>query len=390
MDLFSDEMRRNPYPMYEQMRAAAPVLQVPQLNVWMIFDYAGVKQAVNDHDAFRNSLTHAGRKDLPWFIFSDPPQHTKLRGLINKAFTPRVVANLEPRIAALSRQLLDKLMDRGEMDVAMEFGGVLPMLVIAELLGIPTEDRPCFQRWSDAILNLSYDISPTSAEAAEGIRQYSAATAEMNDYLTGVLAARAASQRDDLLTRLAQAEVDGERLTQPEILGFFQLLLVAGQETTSNLINNAILCLIENPDQLARLRAKPDLLPLAIEETLRYRAPLQWVIRATCRDVPMHRQMIPAGSIVLPVIGSANRDRRQFEHADRFDITRDPNPHIAFGHGIHSCLGAPLARLEAKIALTDFLGRVKSFTLASNEPWEPRKALHVHGPARLPIRLERV
>jgi cytochrome P450 len=320
----------------------------------------------------------------------DPPRHTKLRALIMKAFTPSVVANLEPRIAALSRQLLDKLMDRGEMDVAVEFGAALPMLVIAELIGIPTEDRARFQRWSDAILSLSNDISPTSAAAAQSIQSYNAATAEMDPYLTGLLAARAAAPKDDLLTRLHQAEVDGERLTQKEILGFFQLLLIAGQETTANLINNALLCLMDNPDQLARLRARPELLPSAIEETLRYRAPFQWVIRSTPRDVPMHGQVIGAGSLVLPVIGSANRDPRRFKDADRFDITRDPNPHIAFGHGIHSCLGAPLARVEAKIALADFLGRVKSFSRTSDEPWEPRQALHVHGPARLPIRFEPV
>jgi cytochrome P450 len=180
--------------------------------------------------------------------------------------------------------------------------------------------------------------------------------------------------------------VDGERLTEDEILGFVQLLLVGGQETTVNLLNNAVLCFIENPEQLARLQAAPDLLPCAIEEVLRYRSPVQWMPRATRRDVPMHGQVIPAGKLVLPMIGSANHDPKQFRDPERFDITRDPNPHIAFGHGIHSCLGAPLARLEARIALADFLERVKEFRLAGFDPWEPRKALHVYGPSRLPIR----
>src|SRR5204862_1257589 len=157
------------------------------------------------------------------------------------------------------------------------------------------------------------------------------------------------------LSRLVEAEVDGERLSADEVLGFVQLLLVGGQETTVNLINNAILCFIEHPDQLARLRAKPELLPSAIEEVLRFRSPLQWMPRATRRDVEMHGGVIPAGKLVLPMIGSANRDPKQFPDAGRFDITRDPNPHIAFGHGIHACLGAPLARLEARIALTDLL-----------------------------------
>src|SRR5205807_1371882 len=199
-------------------------------------------------------------------------------------------------------------------------------------------------------------------------------------------AQRRSAHQDDLLTRLVEAEVDGERLTPEEILGFVQLLLVGGQETTANLISNAVLCLIENPGQLARLRAAPALLPSALEEVLRYRSPVQWMPRATRRAVAVHGQVIPAGKLVLPMIGSANRDPKQFHDAGRFDITRDPNPHLAFGHGIHSCLGAPLARLEARIALTDFLERVKGFALASDEPWEPRNALHVHGPSRLPIR----
>jgi cytochrome P450 len=161
---------------------------------------------------------------------------------------------------------------------------------------------------------------------------------------------------------------------------------VGGQETTANLIGNAVVCLLDNPDQLARLQAAPGLLPSAIEEVLRYRSPFQWVFRATRRDVAMHGQVIPAGKIVLVLIGSANRDPRQFGDADRFDITRDPNPHLAFGHGLHACLGAPLARLEARIALSDFLERVKDFRPASDQPWEPRWAPFVHGPSCLPIR----
>jgi cytochrome P450 len=177
-------------------------------------------------------------------------------------------------------------------------------------------------------------------------------------------------------------------LTHDEILGFFQLLVVGGQETTANLINNAILCFLEHPDQFARIRAEPALLPPAIEEVLRYRSPLQWIMRTPRRDVDLHGQLIPAGKLVLPMIGSANRDPRQFPQAERFDILRAPNPHIAFGHGIHSCLGAPLARLEARIALSDLLARLKNLALASAEPWQPRQALNVHGPAHLPIRFE--
>src|SRR5438034_740839 len=200
----------------------------------------------------------------------------------------------------------------------------------------------------------------------------------MNSYLAEMIEQRRVAPKDDLLTKLVAAEMDGEHLAQEEILGFFQLLVVAGQETTTNLINNAILCLIENPDQRELLEGRPDLLPSAIEEVLRYRSPLQWMMRTPKRDVELLGKLIPAGKLVLPMIDSANRDPRQFPQAGRFDITRDPNPHVAFGHGIHFCLGAPLSRLEARIALADILERVKGFEPASGEPWEPRQALHVH------------
>jgi cytochrome P450 len=229
------------------------------------------------------------------------------------------------------------------------------MTVIAELLGMSGVDLPRFKRWSDGILRISYTRSGAEAAAA-ALQEYGAVTAEMNAYLTDLIARRRAAPKDDLITRLIEAELDGVRLTQPEILGFFQLLIVGGQETTVNLIANAMLCFLEYPEQLARLRATPDLLPTAIEEVLRYRAPLQWVMRTPRRDVELHGQVVPAGKLVLPMIGSANRDPKQFCDPNHFDITRDPNPHVAFGHGIHACLGAPLARLEARIALTDFAG----------------------------------
>jgi cytochrome P450 len=386
MDLFSDEMRRNPYHTYDQMRSGSRVFHLPLFDLWMIFDFEGVRRALVDHDTFSSDLSHAPGQGNPgeWFIFFDPPRHTKLRALISKAFTPRVVANLEPRIRELSRQLLDQTIERGQMDLATDFSVPLPMLVITEMIGVPAADWPRYKRWSDAILKLANTFS-RDEEAATTLTEYRAVTAEMRVFLPDLISQRRAARQDDLLTRLVEAEVDGERLTQEEVLGFVQLLLVGGQETTANLINNAILCFIENPDQLARLRAAPDLLSSAIEEVLRFSSPVQWMPRATRRDVEVHGQVIPAGKLVLPMIGSANRDPKQFHDAGRFDIGRDPNPHIAFGHGIHSCLGAPLARLEARIALADFLERVQGFELASDEPWEPRKALHVHGPSRLPI-----
>ncbi|XYH98372.1 cytochrome P450 [Sorangium sp. So ce1128] len=387
MNPFPDEMRRDPYPLYDQMRSGSPVLHVAPLDLWMIFDYEGVKRAQTDHEAFSSVVTPPTGKAPDWIVFSDPPRHTKLRAIVLRAFTPRSVAALEPRVRELSRELLDERIERGEMDLAADYAGPLPTMVIAEMIGIPLEDRARLLRWSEVIVNLSHAVSGAE-EAARAMSEHAAAKEEMRGYLADLLGARRRAPKDDLLTRLVEAEVDGERLTEGEILDLFQLLLAAGTETTTNLIDNAILCFIESPGELSRLRGAPELLPSAIEEVLRYRSPVQMVYREARRDVALHGQVIPAGKLVLPVIGSANRDPQQFREPGRFDIARDPNPHVAFGHGIHFCIGASLARLEARIALSDLLWRLRGIELASKEPWEPRKALNVHGPARLPICFE--
>lgn len=382
LDLFSDEVRRDPYPLYDRVRSLSPLLYVPPpFDGWLIFDYEGVKRALNDHELFSSAVPAPKN----WFIFFDPPAHSKLRGLISRAFTPKSIAALESHIRQLSRELLEQALQQYEFDLATELAIPLPMKVIARMIGIPPDDWANFKRWSDSILKLSYARSG-GEEAAQAGREFKAVTAEMNEYLTGMIAQRRVRPEEDLLTRLIEAEMDGERLSQEEILGFFQLLLIGGQETTTNLINNAILCFLENPEQLAQVRNNPELLPSAIEEVLRYRSPLQWVMRTPRRDVEMHGQVIPAGKLVLPMIGSANRDPKHFSEPNRFDIRRNPNPHIAFGHGIHSCLGAALARMEARIALGDFLQLAPEFELASDEPWQPRRALHVHGPTNLRLR----
>ncbi len=383
LNIFSDEIRRDPFALYDQMRTESPVLYVPPpFDGWLIFDYDGVKRALNDHEAFSSAVPAPPN----WFIFTDPPAHSKMRALISRAFTPRMIASLEPLIQQLTRRLLDSAIEHGELDLAAGFSIPLPMQVIATMVGIPPEDWTQFRRWSDGILKISY-VRSGGAEAEAAGREFQTVTAEMRPYLAGMIGARRAAPQNDLLTSLIQAEVDGERLSEDEILGFFQLLLVGGQETTTNLINNAILCFLEHPEQLAELRSHPQLLPSAIEEVLRYRSPLQWVMRKPRRDIEVHGKTIATGKLVLPLLGAANRDPKIFKDANRFNIRRDPNPHIAFGHGLHSCLGAALARMEARIALTDFLGRVKHFEIISSEPWEPRKALHVHGPTRLPVRL---
>lgn len=384
---YSKEMRRNPFPFYDEYRAVSPVLYLEPFDFWLILDYAGVKRTLEDYATFSSAAVSPGStgEPLDWLIFKDPPRHARLRALVACAFTPRVVANLEPRIRQISRELLDPNIGRGEMDLAVDYSIPLPLMVIAELLGIPPSDRPQFKRWSDAILNLAETVTG-SEDAARAAQEYRSTTAEMDVYLKDVLKDRQHSPQEDVLSKLALVEVDGERLTRSEILGFFQLLLLAGSETTINLINNAVLCLLEHPEQLSRLRAHGELLPSAIEEVLRYRSPVQAVFRQTRCAIKLHSQTIPAGKLVLPVIGSANRDPSHFDDADCFRIDRAPNQHLAFGHGIHFCLGASLSRLEAKIALTDILGRMPNLELASNEPWQPRRAFHVHGPTHLPIR----
>ncbi|OJT23757.1 cytochrome [Archangium sp. Cb G35] len=385
MNLFSDEVRRNPYPAYAQLRGRSPVLHEPHSDLWMLFDYESVKRALQDHEAFSSIVAPPSAMTSQWLVFMDPPRHTKLRALIMRAFTPRAVASLEPRILALSHELLDRTRSRGEMELAEDFSVPLPLRVIAEMLGVPLADQPRFKRWSDVMMALGYAVAG-SEDAARVHREFAEMTEEMRSYVRDLAAQRRAAPRDDLLTRLVEAEVDGERLTGDELLGFVQLLLSAGHETTTNLINNALLCFLEHPEQLARLRAEPGLLPSAIEEVLRYRSPVQAMFRVTRAEVSLHGQVIPAGKMVLAMIGSANRDPRKFQEPDRFDITREPNQHIAFGHGIHFCIGAPLSRLEARVGLSVLLERMRDFVLVSDAPWEPRRAIHVHGPTRLPIR----
>lgn len=378
--LFGEETRRNPYPAYEQLRSNTPVFNDPATGLWVALDYDSVKRVLTDHELFSSRLGPA-----LWMIFLDPPRHTKLRALISQAFTPKSVANLEPRIVQFCHQLLEPLLKRDEFDLVADFSAHLPMLVISEMLGLPPADEPQFWRWNEVILNMSYNFSG-GAHAGGVTDAFKAATAEMNDYLGALLAERRSEPKGDLLTRLLQAEVDGERLSQEDILGFFQGLLLAATETTTNLINNAILCFIENPGQLEKLRALPGLLPSAIEEALRHRSPLQWMFRVTRQDVELHGCRIPAGKVILAIIGAANRDPRQFPEPDRFDITRDPNPHIAFGHGVHFCLGAALARMEARVALDYLLRNLEQIELAGSKSWEPRKGLHVHGPVKLPLK----
>jgi len=349
----------------------------------MVFDYETVKWIMTDHASFSSRIPAPNFS----FIFTDPPEHIRLRNLISCAFTPRVIADLEPAIREISKELLDSTIAAGQLEFAADFSAPLAMRVIARMMGIAPEDWPRYKRWNDKILGLTFTRSGGD-QAQQAKRDFNSVTSEMSLYLAERVAERRESPQSDLLTRLLEAEVEGDRLTHEEILAFFRLLMFAGQETTTNLLNNAIVCFLDHPDQLTRLRNALQLLPSAIEEVLRYRSPFQWMMRTPLRDVEVHGITIPKGAFVLPMVGAANRDPKRFPHPNRFDIARDPNPHVAFGHGIHFCLGAALARLEARIALSDLLSRFASFQYAGDEPWQPREGLIAHGPARLPIQFE--
>ena len=387
--LLRDALRRNPFPLYAQLRRFTPVVHVPGRDFYLLFDHADVRRALTDTDAFSSAAVPPGGRAPEWLLFMDPPRHTRLRAMAMKAFPRGWLAAFEPRVRTLSARILDESLPRGRMDLFSDYAALLPTLVVAELLGMPLLELPRLQRWSDAIANLS-QVLAGGERAQAAARSHAEARREMREYLEPLLAPGSRGQEQGMLTRMSRAEIDGARLSVDELLGFFELLLSAGTETAASLIASAVVCLLDHPDQLARLRQAPTLLASAIEEVLRFRSPAQMVFRQTTCAVRLHRTLIPANRLVLPVIGSANRDAAAFESPDRFDIARTPNDHLAFGHGIHFCIGAALARLQARVALEDVLGRLHGLRAASRQPWKPRAALHLHGPSSLPIEFEPV
>lgn len=356
--------------MYDRLRAVAPV--VPFGPAWVLLDHASVSRALREPEVFGSEVVPPTGKAPDWLIFTDPPRHGRQRALIAKAFTPRSVAQLEPRIREVARELIG---GRTELELVGDLATPLPLLVIAALLGIPAADRERFMRWADAINALSYSAVGGPA-AQEMIAAYFRVRDESERYVAALVEERRRDPREDLITRLAHAEIDGERLTGAELFGFFQLLLAAGTETTTNLISNSILCAAEH--------GVPRDIPRFVEEVVRYRTPAQIMFRQTKQAVELHGVTIPRDAFVLVAVGAANRDPAAFADPNRFDPTRDPNPHVGFGHGIHYCIGAALARLEARVVLEELFA-LGAPVLAGNEPWTPRKALHVLGPTALPV-----
>jgi cytochrome P450 len=316
----------------------------------------------------------------------DPPEHDRLRALVNQAFTPRIIRRLEPRMYEIANQLFDRALEHGEVDFVEALTYPLPVIVIAEIIGIPAEDREQFKHWSDtavADLGAGLFVPPTPDQ----LQRIGKLLDEMGAYFSALADERRRQPREDLLTGLVHAEVEGSKLTHEEMLRMLVLILVAGNETTTTLIGNIVLELLAHPDALAQLRAEPALAASAIEEVLRYSSPVQLDPRCATRDVELHGEPIEKNQIVVNWIGSANHDEAVFPDSERFDITRSENRHLAFGFGTHYCLGANLARLEGQVALRTLLSRTRSFERASDAPPPLHPSIVFRGVTALPLRL---
>jgi cytochrome P450 len=382
--MITPAMRDNPYPFYAMARRMAPVVWRDEVGMWSVFTYEDVRSILRNPGLFSSDASRFvqfnGPRPAPTMLNSDPPRHSQLRGLVNLAFTPRRVAGLEPRISQITDEILDAVLPTGRIDIVEDLAYPLPVIIIAELLGVPPADRAVFKRWSDDIVaNLAMDFTSGPSQRLVQARD------EFIAYFTDQIELHRRDPKDDLIGALLQAEISGEKLTAEELLSFCVLLLVAGNETTTNLIGNAVRCFLDYPDELARVRDNLSLVPSAVEEVLRFRSPVQATIRFAAEDTQIGGQMIKQGQRIIVWLAAANRDPAEFPNPDRFDVGRAPNRHLSFGLGIHFCLGAPLARLETKVALESLLRRIPGFQRADSTPFEPVEGFIMHGIKHLPL-----
>jgi cytochrome P450 PksS len=395
IEIGSAAFKADPFPIYARLRAEEPVCKVALpdgQDAWLITRYDDVAMVLKDERFVKNRFNVMSREqlaELPWIpkmflpllrnmLDLDPPDHTRLRALVQNAFSPRLVDAMQGRIEALTTELLDQLERRSSADLIHDFALPIPTTIIAEMLGVPVKDRHKFHRWSGRLI---------SANSRQGILLAIPAVWMFMRYIRNMVAARRAKPKDDLVTALVQAQDDGGKLSDDELLAMIGLLIVAGHETTVNLIGSGMLALLEHPDQLERLRRDPSLIKPAVEELLRYTSPVETGTERFAReDVTIAGVTIRKGETVFAAIASANRDERQFPDPDVLNISRSPNRHLAFGLGIHFCVGAPLARLEGQIAIGALVSRLAELRLsvpASTLRWRP--GLVLRGLKSLPV-----
>lgn len=401
-DPLAPHVRADPYPYYAALRRESPIHQtIPGVPMFAVSRFEDVEFVLHHPEVFSstafqtlfqggislspNSGALAGHRliDSPMMISVDPPDHMKLRGIVNRGFTPRRIAALEPRLRSLAEDFVVKAASRGEMDLVADLAIPFPVTVIAELLGVEPEQRERFKRWSDATV---IGLSGVSKEfTKEQVRENAD---EMAEYIDRITRERRARPKEDLISLLVNAE-GGDALSSGEVLSFVFLLLVAGNETTTNLIGNAMKALVHHPAQLAEVAAKPTLIPQMLEEALRYESPIQTLPRLATQTMDLPSGPVSEGNFLMVLFASANRDEKRFPDPDRFDVHRRPLGHVAFGHGIHFCLGAALARLEARIAFETLFAHCRDLRL-EGDAIPMLDSLALRGPKSLPLRFETV
>lgn len=373
------------YAWLKEMRETQPVWLDKQSGCWHVFRYADVHRVITDYEVFsserrqqRRALQNAIRpgseqQDAGRSILAmDPPEHRQYRNLVSSAFTPRAIERLRGRVAEITQDLLNETRSTGSMDFATDLAYPLPTIVIAEMLGVPTSDRPLFKKWADVLLQQQLndaDFSQPGEQQGNNpqFKRFADTFEEMSAYFKRMLEARKQEPREDMMSDLLAASIDGEHLSMQDTINFCNILLLAGHITTTNLLGQAIRCFDENPEALEQVRQQPELMPGAIEEALRFASPVWRLIRTTRAEVTLAGVTIPKDAVVFPWLASANRDANQFVEPERFDITRSPNKHVAFGHGIHFCIGAPLSRMEASVALPMIINQLPNLRVKRDQ-----------------------
>jgi len=380
--IFGEEMAQNPYPVYERLRAASPVTPLPN-GLWAVACYDDVVRILRDPETFSSVVSAdvmAGAEPAPSMIFNDPPMHTRLRGLISRAFTPRMVERQRPAVEAYCKKLVGRMLEEETADFVAALAYPLPIMVIANMLGVADGDHATFKRWSDAIIeNVGTQLILGDTGALNEINE------EFDAYFKARLGKLRREPEDNLLSGLVHAETEDGRLSESDLLVICRLLLVAGNETTTGLIVNSIRVFSEFPDVMTRVKDDLSLIPTAIEEILRYYAPFQATFRRATRDVVVHGVTIPKDDRIVVLLASANRDASVFDRPDEVVVDRDPNRHLSFGMGIHYCLGAPLARMEGAIALRMLLPRLNRVEILETDAGA---LLRPGGPKSLRVRFE--